>query len=267
MIHTTDMQGFALSFVHKRIGAAVKGFVTSGFSPTAAAAGFLGGGRMSRPPPPPPPPRPVSRVVPRATPARRGQFARFRDAGGCVKGTVYDAATDTCRPVATSQVSPARQVAQNLKFSAPPPSRAIQIMPRPQNCGFLQKFDPVTQQCVSFTTPLHPPTPTSVPRGAEVGEAVMGRFGAALSPGSRIIDRAVCLPGMVVAVDGLCYDKKVLRNSDRMYPRGRRPLLTGGEMRAISIASRAAGRMTRAAQRLQDIGLIQKPIVRKRRKK
>ena len=95
----------------------------------------------------------------------------------------------------------------------------------------------------------------------------MGRFGAALTPGSRIIDRAVCLRGMVVAIDGLCYDKRQLRNTDRMWPRGRKPLLTGGEMRAISIASRAAGRLTRTAVRLQEIGLIKKPVTRKPRKK
>lgn len=101
----------------------------------------------------------------------------------------------------------------------------------------------------------------------EVGDAVMGRYGAAYFPGSMIIDRAVCLPGDVVGDDGLCYPRKSLKNSEREWPRGRRPLLTGGEMRAISIAARAAGRMTRTAQRLQELGMIQKPIVRKRQKK
>jgi len=96
---------------------------------------------------------------------------------------------------------------------------------------------------------------------------VMGRYGAALQPGSKIIDRAVCLRGMVVADDGLCYNRSQIKNSERMWPRGRRPLLTGGDMRAISIASRAADRLTRTAVRLQDIGLIKKPVARKRPKK
>ena len=105
------------------------------------------------------------------------------------------------------------------------------------------------------------------PARFEVGNAVMGRFGAGYVPGSRIIDRAICLPGDVVGMDGLCYPKRSLRNSERAWPRGRRPLLTGGEMRAISIASRAAGRLTRTAVRLQDMGLIKKPVARKPRKK
>ncbi len=88
-----------------------------------------------------------------------------------------------------------------------------------------------------------------------------------MTPGSRIVDRAVCLPGMVVAKDGLCYNRSQIKNSERMWPRGRRPLLTGGDMRAISIAARAASRMTRTAVRLQEIGLIKKPIARKPRKK
>lgn len=101
----------------------------------------------------------------------------------------------------------------------------------------------------------------------QVGAAVMGRFGAAYVPGNMIIDRAICLPGDVVGSDGLCYPKKAIRNSDREWPRGRRPLLTGGDMRAISVAHRAANRLTRTAGRLQDMGLIKKPIVRKQIKK
>ena len=101
----------------------------------------------------------------------------------------------------------------------------------------------------------------------EGGDAVMGRFGAAYFPGSMMIDRAVCLPGDVVGTDGLCYPRRSIKNSDRQWPRGRRPLLTGGDMRAISIAHRAGARMTRAAGRLQDMGIIKKPIVRKQIKK
>ena len=42
--------------------------------------------------------------------------------------------------------------------------------------------------------------PTS-PLGASrlVGQATMGRYGAALIPGSLIVDRAVCLPGMQIS--------------------------------------------------------------------
>jgi len=92
-----------------------------------------------------------------------------------------------------------------------------------------------------------------------VGEAVMGRYGAALAPGSMIIDRAVCLRGMQLADDGLCYNKSQISNKQRMWPAGRKPLLTGGDMRAISIAARAGRRLEGATKRLQRLGMMKKP--------
>jgi len=100
-----------------------------------------------------------------------------------------------------------------------------------------------------------------------VGNAVMGRYGAALEPGNMVVNRAVCLPGMHLADDGLCYNKGAISNKQRAWPRGRKPLLTGGEMRAISVASTAAKRLTRTAVRLQEMGLIKKPVTRKPPKK
>ena len=95
------------------------------------------------------------------------------------------------------------------------------------------------------------------------GEAVMGRYGAAMVPGSKMIDRAVCLPGMVVANDGLCYNKSQIKNADREWPRGRRPLLTGGEMRAISVAHRAASKLEKTQKRLMAMGMLKKPASRR----
>jgi len=95
----------------------------------------------------------------------------------------------------------------------------------------------------------------------------MGRFGVGAIPGSRMIDRAVCEKGMVLGADEICYNRKSIRNSDRMWPRGARPLLGPGEMRAIRIARAAAGRLTRTAVGLQDMGLIKKPVVSKPRKR
>ena len=107
--------------------------------------------------------------------------------------------------------------------------------------------------------------PTS-PRGAElfVGEATMGRYGAALIPGSQIIDRAVCLPGMQLGNDGLCYNKAAITNKQRMWPRGRRPLLTGGDMNAIAIAARAGAKLDRTTKRLRSLGMMKRlPAPRK----
>lgn len=96
-----------------------------------------------------------------------------------------------------------------------------------------------------------------------MGETVMGRYGAAYVPGNMVVNRAVCLSGDVVANDGFCYPKKAITNKEREWPRGRQPLLTGGEMRAISVASRAAGKFERTQKRLQKMGMIKKPAPRR----
>jgi len=98
--------------------------------------------------------------------------------------------------------------------------------------------------------------------GAPVGDAVMGQYGAALEPGVMQIERSVCLPGMQLAKDGLCYNKGAITNSQRMWPRGRRPLLTGGDMRAIGIAARAGAKLERTTKRLQGLGMMKKPVRR-----
>lgn len=109
-------------------------------------------------------------------------------------------------------------------------------------------------------------TPTSGEFGGEqfgVGEAVMGRYGAALQPGSMIVDRAVCLRGMQLGNDGLCYNKSQISNKQRMWPAGRKPLLSGGDMRAISTAARAGRRLEGATKRLQRMGMMKKPATRR----
>lgn len=96
------------------------------------------------------------------------------------------------------------------------------------------------------------------------GATVMGRYGPAYQGNSRLITRTTCLPGDLVGDDGLCYNRKSLTNKERMWPRGRQPLFTGGEMRAIMIASRAARKFERTQKRLQKIGMLKKPAPRAR---
>ena len=105
--------------------------------------------------------------------------------------------------------------------------------------------------------------PTS-PVGAAAfgGEAIMGQYGAGLIAGSQIVDRATCFRGMVLGNDGICYNKGQIRNNQRMWPPGRKPLLTGGDMRAISTAARAGRRMDLATKRLQKMGMMKKPVRR-----
>jgi len=102
--------------------------------------------------------------------------------------------------------------------------------------------------CVRPGTPAGPP-----------GEAVMGRFGAALEPTFQTINKRVCLPGMVLGkpdVGGLplCYNIGAISNKERLWPKGAAPLLTGGEMSAIRKAATAAGKFQRAGKRLAAVG-------------
>lgn len=221
MIYSSDMSGLAWGFVHKRLGRAVKGFVTSGFSPSGAAAGFISPAPRGRAPTRTTPRRPLSRSL-------------------------------TARPSASGAAE--KQAGRSLKFSAGVPTVA-------GACIWPARTDPITGECKLFIGDK--PGIDDPERRFEVGDAVMGRYGAAYHPGSQIVDRAICLAGDVVGDDGLCYPKSSLTNRQRAWPRGRRPLLTGGEMKAISVAARAGKRLEMAQKRLQKIGLMKKPAPRR----
>jgi len=123
------------------------------------------------------------------------------------------------------------------------------------DCFLGQVWDPNLRKCVFGLG-------QKVGPDDQVGPAIMGRYGAAYQPANRVINRSVCLPGDVVANDGLCYSKSSVTNRERQWPRGRRPLLTGGEMRAISIAARAGKKFERTQKRLQSLGMVKKPARR-----
>ena len=213
-------------FVHKRIGAGIKGFVTSGVNPIAGAGAFLA---------------PVRPTPPRSSVARSSVFS---EAG---KG-----------------------LGRRVKFGG---SRAVDFPGTRSSlsvdlpCIFPFTRDPVTDRCVLKLGAQQGPddVPLQIGAGLPGGDVVMGRYGAAETPGQKIVNRAVCRPGMVVGDDGLCYNRSQIKNSERQWPRGRRPLLTGGDMRAISVAARAGARLERTTKRLQKIGLMKKPSKPQRR--
>jgi len=117
--------------------------------------------------------------------------------------------------------------------------------------------DPVTGECKLFVGDR--PGGEGV---TPVGDAVMGRYGAGLSPGFMELRRATCLRGMQLGNDGVCYNKSQISNKQRMWPAGRKPLLTGGDMSAISTAARVGKRMDLATKRLQKMGMMKKPARR-----
>jgi len=170
----------------------------------------------------------------------------------------------TARPSAASDAG--KQLGRAAKFGGEmidgaPRARAAVSAP----CVLPFRRDPRTGECRIFIGAEsgrdRPAAERAAARGtaaaaAPVGDAVMGRYGAALAPGSMMIDRAVCLRGMQLGNDGLCYNKSQISNKQRMWPKGRAPLLTGGEMRAISIAARAGSRVEKATERLRKLGMV-----------
>lgn len=97
------------------------------------------------------------------------------------------------------------------------------------------------------------------------GQAVEGLYGPAFVPDSQIRDVAMCPKGMALGKDDLCY--MGLSNKLRKYPRGRRPLLSGGDMRAISKARTAGNRLANAKSDLIAIGMLKASGPRRRKKK
>ena len=178
-------------------------------------------------------------------------------AGG-IKGFLKDPAqvvpqATRCPPgffvSAAGQCTPVGGLPPSPRFGGPPPRLPppIILQPPPPTGGLL--------------------TPLSA-RGAlapgQMGEAVLGQFGAGTEP--EVFDTMVrrCPRKAVLGADGVCYNRGDLRNSDRWWPRGRRPLLTGGDMRAISTASSAAKKLQRKQKQLQQLGLLKKPAARSR---
>lgn len=91
-------------------------------------------------------------------------------------------------------------------------------------------------------------------RGAMVGAS-------GIVPERRNTTVRSCGRGMVLGADGLCYDKRTLRKDQRMWVPPRKPLLTGGELNAISKAARAANRVKATQKKLERLGLLKRPKV------
>lgn len=237
-------------FVHKRLLGGIKGFIRGG--PQGAIGGFLAPGapRTTIAPPPifrrpgiaQPTSAPIS-VFKFLSPEQQRKVVVATGIQGCPPGFFRDAGGN-CIPL-------------QEEVRQPPvpglPERILKHLPVPE----------------AVTDLIFPPAPARpfaagavLPQAAEFGEAVMGQFGAGLEP--AVMDRMVrqCPRGSVLGADGLCYNKGAITNRQRFWPRGARPLLTGGEMRAIGVASRAAGKVERKTKQLQKLGMLRRPTRR-----
>lgn len=113
-------------------------------------------------------------------------------------------------------------------------------------------YDPVTGQC------MHPGSPADVtdPGGGIPWVPVKGKYGVAESPMTERQLHRSCRNGMVLGKDDNCYHPQTLHKWERKWPRGPRPLLTGGEMAAIRKASTAVNKIKRTKKRLKRIGTV-----------
>lgn len=218
------MPDTACTFIHRRVIGAISGGLTGGIG--GAIGGFVGGGG-----------RPG-----RGPSAIDIEIQRQRDAG------TRPAQLRDARRRARQERNATRRLPATtaVNLGAPPPSV-------PQNCS-----PPLTRDVDGQCRFAGSPADVSV-GGGMGGAAVMGRFGAALAPDTEMRLHRECLPGMVLGNDDLCYNKRDITNRERKYPKGRAPLLTGGERNAITKASRAAKKIERTAKQLQKMGMLKKP--------
>ncbi len=212
-------------FLHKRIFGAIGGFLGGG-GPIGGIKGFLSGGSG-------------------------GESAAAERRRICLQPGITDKATaQECRRIIGCP--PGWRELENGECVpggfGPGVGTACQpgTIPDPQGGGF----------CISPISPFG--------QGRTPGNAVMGRHGAALEPDVLTVGVRRCIRGMVLGNDGLCYNKRDISNKDRQHPRGRRPLLTGGEMRCISIASRAARKLETKEKQLRKMGML-KPLPKRGR--
>jgi len=234
----------ARNFVHKRLFGAAKGLLTSGFNPLSAVGGFLA----------PPTDRGAAATMPRSI-RRAGLSPRSRGISRAVVRTPTSR-TLTARPDATSAAQ--KRLGLATKFGG---VSALTVPSLPVVGCVPPFFDDGRGGCELDIVPGPGGGGTGAQR--DIGETVMGRYGAGEVPGNMPINRAICRRGMVLGNDGICYNRTQISNKEREWPRGRRPLLTGGDMRAISTAARAGKRLEGATKRLQKIGLMKKPAPRK----
>jgi len=172
--------------------------------------------------------------------------------GGVLKGvTQVQTRTAGCPPGFTA-------TSQGCVETNPP-----RIQPVPGIRGFFERVVPGGRTGFQVEPAMVAPSAAaSLAVQTDFGEAVIGRYGAAIEPASRSQDIRVCPRGTVLGADGLCYNRRDISNKERFWPRGRRPLLTGGEMRCISVAASAAKKLQTKQKQLEALGMLKKPARR-----
>lgn len=232
-----------LNFVHKRIGGAIKGAagaLLSGGNPlVGAAGGFINQGRGGGPSP-----QVQAAALPNKWPytATADQLRGSVNAGSAGAGA---AAAELARRglsiTPTSFAGPVRPstIPNPGGFVAPPASGG--------GCPGLTSVR-VGDRCVELTA--LPPGGRPAMTAAQ-GTPTLGFYGVGIVPVPTQQTKLRCPEGYVLGKDNVCYDS--LPKTKRKWNPGSRPLLTGGEMNAISKAARAAARLNSTQKRLKKV--------------
>lgn len=113
---------------------------------------------------------------------------------------------------------------------------------------------PFTNRCAGVSpADILPGGAPFVSTSVQMGTPTLGHYGVAVTPMAMERVKLRCPRGMVLGMDNLCYNKRNLRADERKWKPGRRPLLTGGEMNAITVAARAAGKLERSKKRIRKV--------------
>lgn len=107
----------------------------------------------------------------------------------------------------------------------------------------------VAGRCVTPDLPMIDVNPMQ-PQYGPAGQPVAGRYGMAMAPQITMRQTSRCPTGMVLGADGLCYNKRDLRKSERKWVPGRKPLFTGGDLNAITRAAKLEDRAKDIAQKM-----------------
>lgn len=132
-----------------------------------------------------------------------------------------------------------------------------------QGGNLCQQFPEACQGSPLYPLPI--PFGGSSGPGKQQGTAMVprpdasGGYMGGVSPSVETRTHRRCPRGMVLGDDGLCYRGLSRNSSRRMWPMGRKPLLTGGDLNAISRAASAAKKLKTQQKRLEKLGLLKKP--------
>lgn len=114
------------------------------------------------------------------------------------------------------------------------------------DCGFFQERNPFTGKCGPKFLGTGPG------RDLPGGTSVLHPLGHADTvPVLMARQVRTCGRGAVLGIDGYCHPKRMIRNSDRMYPKPRRPLGTSGDLNAVTKAASFARRLKSNNKRLK----------------